>query len=60
MIARFCVNLPRFYEMFDTENFHKILNYAFLKIQAQYARKFDAAVCFFSLPSLKMNVTTLL
>ena len=33
-------------KMFDTENFHKMSNYAILKIQAQYARKFDAAVCF--------------
>ena len=35
-----------FLKMFDMENFHKMLNYAFLKIQAQYAREFDAAVCF--------------
>ena len=33
-------------KMFDTENFHKMSNYAILKIQVQYARKFDAAVWF--------------
>ena len=33
-------------KMFDTENVHKMLNYAFLKIKAQYARIIDAAVCF--------------
>ena len=46
IIARFCVNLPIFMKMFDMENLHKMLNYAFLTIKAQYARKFDAAVCF--------------
>ena len=34
-------------KIFDTDFFfHKMLNYAFFKIQAQYARKCDAAVCF--------------
>ena len=46
-------------KIFDKETFDKMLNYAFLKIQEQNARKFDAAVCFFSLPFLKIDVTTL-
>ena len=46
MIARFCVNLPTFHEVFDTENFQKMLNYAFLRIKAQYVRTFDEAACF--------------
>ena len=46
MIARFCVNLPIFMKMFDTEKFQKMLNYAFLKIKAQYARTLDAAEFF--------------
>ena len=33
-------------KMFDTENFHKMLNYVFLKIQAQYTWKIYAALCF--------------
>ena len=33
-------------KMFDKETFHKILSYAFLKIQAHQAWKIDAAVCF--------------
>ena len=33
-------------KMFDKETFHKMLSYAFLKIQAQNARKFDAPVCY--------------
>ena len=33
-------------KMFVTEEFHKMFNYAFLKIKAQYARTFDADVCF--------------
>ena len=45
-----------FMKMFDTENFHKILNYAFLKIQAQY--EIWCGCMFFTLPHLKMNVTT--
>ena len=36
-----------FMKMFDMDSFHKMLNYAFLKIQTQYTRKFDAAICFF-------------
>ena len=33
-------------ETFNSENVHMMLNYAFLKIHSQYARKFDADVCF--------------
>ena len=33
-------------KMFDMENFHKILNYVFYKIPAQFTRKFDAVICF--------------
>ena len=36
-----------FMEIFDIEILHKILNYAFLKIQAYQARKIDAADCMF-------------
>ena len=32
--------------MFHNEVLHKLLNYAFLKIQAKQARNIDAAVCF--------------
>ena len=35
-------------KMFWLEILHKILNYAFLKIQTQQTLKFDAAVCFLS------------
>ena len=41
-----------FMKMFDKEILHMILNNAVLKIQTQQARKFDAAFCFFSLPSI--------
>ena len=40
-----------FKKMFDKETFHKMLSYAFLKIPAQNAREFDAAVC------LRFNVS---
>ena len=33
-------------KIFDKETFHKMLNYAFFKIQERYAHKFDAAICF--------------
>ena len=42
--------------MFDNESFHKMLSYAFLKIQAQYARKFDAAACFSFYRFLKLTL----
>ena len=36
-----------FLKMFDMEILHKMLNYAFLKIQAQQACEIDAAVYFY-------------
>ena len=41
--------------MIDMDSFQKMLNYAFLKIQAQYTRKFDPAVCFSLYSLLKLT-----
>ena len=49
-----------FVKMFGLEILYKILNFAFLKIQIPKTLKFDAVVSFFSLPCIKMNITTLL
>ena len=46
-------------KMFNKEIRHKMFKFTFLKIHGQQARRINVAI-FFALPSIKMNVMTLL